>query len=249
MSKYLPAALGIAVMLMASTALARERSVLDSAGVKASSASLWEHNGSTLYLVADGATREFHYNAPRAGMLQAGARPGALLFTGRSTNGRYVGTAYIFNRQCGQLPYQVSGPILNNYARVVLTGQAPRVDAYCNILGSYTDILEFSLLHSGRTVPNVSDSYADAPPQSTNPGQLREGIELAVINVGPYDVLKMRKDATDDSPVVDTIPPNGKGVVYLGETQGQWIFVQYDRSNGWVNLRFVTPVASQGGRI
>jgi hypothetical protein len=40
MSKYLPAALGIAVMLMASTALARERSVLDSAGVKASSASL-----------------------------------------------------------------------------------------------------------------------------------------------------------------------------------------------------------------
>jgi hypothetical protein len=248
MSKYLPAALGIAVMLIASTALAKERSV-ESAGVKAGSASLWEHNGSTLYLIADGATREFHYNAPRAGMLQAGARPGALLFTGRSINGRYVGTAYIFNRQCGRLPYQVSGPILDNYERVVLTGQAPRVDAYCNILGSYTDILEFSLLHSGRTVPNVSNSYAYAPPQLTNRGQLREGIELAVINVGPYDVLKMRKDATDDSPVVDTIPPNGKGVVYLGETQGQWIFVRYDRSNGWVNLRFVSPVASQGGRI
>jgi hypothetical protein len=170
MSKYLPAALGIAVMLMVSAALARERSVLDSAGVKASSASLWEHNGSTLYLIADGATREFHYNAPRAGMLQAGARPGALLFTGRSINGRYVGTAYIFNRQCGQLPYQVSGPILDNYERVVLTGQAPRVDAYCNILGSHTHILEFSLLQSRRTVPNVSDSYAYAPPQSTNRG-------------------------------------------------------------------------------
>jgi hypothetical protein len=160
MSKYLPAALGIAVMLMASTALARERSALDSAGVKANSASLWEHNGSTLYLIADGATRQFHYNAPRAGMRQAGARPGALLFTGRSINGRYVGTAYIFNRRCGQLPYQVSGPILDNYERVVLTGQAPRVDAYCNILGSYTDILEFSLLQSGRTVPNVSSTYA-----------------------------------------------------------------------------------------
>jgi hypothetical protein len=57
------------------------------------------------------------------------------------------------------------------------------------------------------------------------------------------------RDATDDSPVVDTIPPNSKGVIYLGETQGQWIFVEYDRSNGWVNLRFVSPVASQGGRI
>jgi hypothetical protein len=41
--------------------------------------------------MADGATREFHYNVPRPGMLQAGARSGSLLFIGRSTNGRYVG--------------------------------------------------------------------------------------------------------------------------------------------------------------
>jgi hypothetical protein len=39
--------------------------------------SLWDHNGSTVYLMADGATREFHYNVPRAGMLQAGARSGS----------------------------------------------------------------------------------------------------------------------------------------------------------------------------
>jgi hypothetical protein len=244
MRKYFPISLGLAVTMMALVVAAREP--LDAASGKAS---LWAHNGSTLYLMADGATREFHYNAPRAGMLQAGARPGSLLFTGRSINGRYVGTAYIFNRQCGQLPYQVSGPILDNYERVVLTGQAPRVDAYCNILGSHTDILEFSLLQSGRTVPSVSDSYAYDPPPSTNRGQLSPGVELTVTDVGLNDVLKMREDATDDSPVIDIIPPNGKGVVYLGEAQGQWIFVQYDRSRGWVERRFVMPLASRGGRI
>ena len=96
----------------------------------------------------------------------------------------------------------------------------------------------------------ISGSNATAPGGvAPAPKPIINGTELRVVQVGPNDVLKMRKDATDDSPVVDTIPPNGKGVVYLGETQGQWIFVQYDRSNGWVNLRFVSPVASQGGRI
>jgi hypothetical protein len=247
MTKYFPISLGLAMTTIALLVAATDP--LDAASGRVNTTSLWEHNGSTMYLMADGATREFHYDAPRAGMLQAGARPGSLLFTGRSINGRYVGTAYIFNRQCGQLPYQVSGPILDNYERVVLTGQAPRVDVYCNILGSYTDILEFSLLQSGRTVPNVGDSYAYAPLPPTNRGQLTPGADLTVINVGPYDVLKMRQDATDDSPVIDTIPPNGKGVVYLGEAQGSWIFVQYDRAKGWVERRFVSPVASRGGRI
>ena len=62
-------------------------------------------------------------------------------------------------------------------------------------------------------------------------------------------ILKMRKDATDDSPVVDTIPPNSRGVFYLGDALGQWIFVQHDRFAGWVNLRFVSPVAPVGGPL
>jgi hypothetical protein len=36
--------------------------------------SLWDHNDSTVYLMADGATREFHYKEPRPGMLEAGVR-------------------------------------------------------------------------------------------------------------------------------------------------------------------------------
>jgi hypothetical protein len=214
--------------------------------------SLWNHNGSTVYLTADGATREFHYNQPRSGMLEAGARSGSLLFTGTSINGRYVGIAYIFNRQCGQVPYQVSGPILNNDQRVVLTGQAPRVGSDCHIQGYYADTLEFTLLSSGGTSlppptiqPAPDFNRVDAKPLSA-------GDELRVVNVGANDVLNIRESATDKSPIIDIIPPDSKGVVYLGESQGQWIFVRYDRAKGWVNSRFVTPMVSppsRGGRI
>jgi hypothetical protein len=210
----------------------------------ARAASLWDHNGSTVYLTVDGSTREFHYNEPRPGMLEAGARSGSLLFTGRSINGRYVGTAYIFNRQCGQIPYQVSGPILDNYERVVLNGQAPRVDANCNVLGYFTDTLEFSLLESVKTTPDVRDSYAWA-----NPGKLSAGDELRIVNVGDNDMLTIRKYAPENSPVIDIIPPNAEGVIYRGPTQGHWIFVEYDRAKGWVNSRFVMPVGSIGERL
>ena len=83
-----------------------------------------------------------------------GARSGSLLFQGKSIDGRYVGTAYIFNSGCGRFPYQVSGPILDNYERVVLQGQAPRIAANCRIQGYLADTLEFTLLKSGATAPS-----------------------------------------------------------------------------------------------
>src|SRR5262249_42775322 len=85
---------------------------------------LWSHNGSVLYLVAKGNVREFYYKQPRPGMIQAGAYPGALLFRGRSISHQYSGTAFVFDSRCGQLPYQVDGPILDNYERKVLRGLA-----------------------------------------------------------------------------------------------------------------------------
>jgi hypothetical protein len=84
---------------------------------------IWDHNGSVMYLVTNGSSREFHYQTPRPGMLDAGARPGSVLFRGELNNGQYVGTAYIFNAHCGPIPFQVKGSILNN-ERIVLTGQA-----------------------------------------------------------------------------------------------------------------------------
>jgi hypothetical protein len=79
---------------------------------------------------------------------------------------------------------------------------------------------------------------------------LRTGDELRIVNVGANDVLNMRKYATDESPVIDFIPPNVQGgIYYLGESQGKWIFVQYERAKGWVNSSFMERVTSIGGRI
>jgi hypothetical protein len=87
----------------------------------------WDHNGSVMYLVANGSSREFYYQKPRPGMLKAGAHPDSLLFRGQIDDGHFSGTAYLFNAHCGQVPFEVKGPVLDNAGRVVLTGQAPRV--------------------------------------------------------------------------------------------------------------------------
>jgi hypothetical protein len=79
-------------------------------------------------------------------MLDAGARPGSLLFRGEINNGQYSGTAYIFNLHCGPIPFEVKGPILDDDKRIVLTGEAPRVDRNCRTYGSYMSNLEFRRL-------------------------------------------------------------------------------------------------------
>ena len=110
----------------------------------------WNHNGSILYLVADGAKREFYYEKPRAEMLEAGATQGSLLFSGKAIKENYSGKAYIYNSRCGKISYEVSGPILDNYERVVLQGQAPKVGADCRTRGYLKDTLEFTLLKPER---------------------------------------------------------------------------------------------------
>jgi hypothetical protein len=86
-------------------------------------------------------------------MVEAGAHPGSLLFRGKSVRGRYLGTAVIFKGHCGQYTYPVSGPILDAYERVVLTGQAPRVAADCSIEGYFEDTLDFRLLKPALATP------------------------------------------------------------------------------------------------
>ena len=66
---------------------------------------LWDHNGSVMYLVANGSSREFYYQKPRTGMLEAGAHPDSLLFRGQINDGHFSGTAYLFNANCGQVPF------------------------------------------------------------------------------------------------------------------------------------------------
>ena len=97
-------------------------------------------------------------------MLEAGARPDSLLFSGQINNGQFAGTAYVFNAQCGQVPFEVKGPILENGGRVALTGQAPRVGRNCQASGYYTSTLEFRLLNSTEVAqPPQPSTTAQAP--------------------------------------------------------------------------------------
>lgn len=125
--------------------------------------SLWDHNGSLVSLVVQGSLREFRYKEPRAGMAEAGARPGSVLFRGKAENGQYIGMAFMFDRRCGQLSYAVSGPILDNDQRVVLTGEAPLVGAKCRVQGAFTEVLEFRLLNA-RTATTAAPASAPSPP-------------------------------------------------------------------------------------
>jgi hypothetical protein len=134
----------------------------------------WDHNGSVMYLVENGSAREFYYQKPRPGMLEAGARPDSLLFRGQINSGHISGTAFLFNANCGQVPFAVKGPILDNGERVVLTGQAPHVGRNCQASGEYTSTLEFKLLKTAEVArpeqapataqtPNIGNSKPDVP--------------------------------------------------------------------------------------
>src|SRR5215469_17756145 len=159
----------IALVVTVAVASAQAQTQTASAGP-----SIWDHNGSVVYLVANGQSREFHYQKPRAGMLEAGARPGSLLFRGEIDNGQYSGTAYIFSPHCGPIPFQVKGPILDNDERIMLTGQAPRLGRNCRANESYTSNLEFRRLKpndgaqsqeqfTGKAAPGVGESKPEVP--------------------------------------------------------------------------------------
>ena len=146
--------------------------LLASTSLSAAATSLWDHNGSVVYLVANGNQRELRYLEPRQGMLQAGAHAGSVLFSGRSVQGRYFGTAYVFNRQCGPTPYEVSGPILNDDRSVILTGLVPRLGADCRVYGYLEDRLEFTYLRSETFAPQPAlpqTVVVPAQPPATQP--------------------------------------------------------------------------------
>src|SRR5215470_7087214 len=160
-----------AIALVASSAVASAQAQTQTASAEPT---IWDHNGSEMYLVANGQSREFHYQKPRAGMLEVGARPGSLLFRGEIDNGQYSGTAYIFSPHCGQIPFQVKGPISDNDERIILTGQAPRLGRNCRTNESYTSNLEFRRLKPNNgaqsqeqstavTAPRVEESKPEVP--------------------------------------------------------------------------------------
>jgi hypothetical protein len=162
---------------------------------------IWDHNGSVMYLVANGSSREVYYQKPRAGMLDAGARPGSLLFRGEVNNGQYLGTAYIFNLHCGQIPFEVKGPVLNDDERIVLTGQAPRVGQNCRTYGSYTSNLEFRLKpnEASQSQEPLAAVQASAAGVSKPDAPLRNGDELPSAPTAQPSVKNEKPVAARDS--------------------------------------------------
>jgi hypothetical protein len=159
-----------------------------------------------MYLVESGSSREFHYQKPRPGMLEAGARPGSLLFRGQVDNGQYSGTAYLFNPHCGAIPFQVKGPILDNDERIMLTGQVPQVGRHCRTYGSYTSNLEFRRLKptdvaqsqeapEATQAPGVEQSKSDTPS-----GIEAENSPSEVTDKVPVSTLIARLPVTNGAP-------------------------------------------------
>ena len=180
------AELAVAAIALVATVAAQEaiKACCTSAQAETQTASpehtFWDHNGSVMYLIANGSTREIYYQKPRAGMLEVGAHSGSLLFRGVIDNGEYSGTAYIFNPHCGQIPFQVKGPASDNDEQITLTGQAPRVGRNCRAYESYTSNLEFRRLKpdevaqyqeqfTATPTPAAEESKPDAP--STDAGE------------------------------------------------------------------------------
>jgi hypothetical protein len=202
MIRAMLAALG-AMVLVAAGAMASAQAQTQTASAEPT---IWDHNGSVMYLIANGQSREFHYQKPRAGMLQVGAHSGSLLFRGEIDNGQYSGTAYIFSPHCGQIPYQVKGPISNNDERIILTGQAPRLGRNCRANESYTSNLEFRRLktndgaqsqqpstavtashveESKREVPSMAGGELASAPTAQPPGT-SQGASVYVAGKGRY---------------------------------------------------------------
>jgi hypothetical protein len=215
MSTYLPATLGIAAMLIASTSLAQARGELEKSSIKAASdcvaaAALNNPKITTLY-------RENRLNEVTNWIVLRSSACDNPLTAMRLLHDRLYGqgTGQVFLR----------GDYLADLPRAV-----------------------------GERLKVLFDAQARVPPPPTGPptstySPLNQGDKLRVVNVGANDALNMREDATANSRVIDIIPPNTEGVIYLGEVQGQWIFVSYDRAKGWVERRFVMPIASRGERL
>jgi len=122
--------------------------------------SLWTHNDSEVYLYANGQEREFRYRTPKAELLQAGVLAGTLLFKGTRIGTQYSGTAYVFPRPCGALPYSVAGEIAADERSITMSGSAPSaIYSDCSIAAQRDDVLVFELSDQTEAVATGAEQY------------------------------------------------------------------------------------------
>ncbi|MFK5978124.1 MAG: hypothetical protein QM488_04490 [Rhizobiaceae bacterium] len=123
-----------------------------SPNVQASNCSIdeYDHNGSRMEVQfcapanATNANVSIIYTDPRQGLIKHGVGNGTLLFEGiRRSDGSISGEARLFSSRCGQTPYRVSGSQQGD--RIVLRGNASRLDRNCRVKGTRLDTLVFTV--------------------------------------------------------------------------------------------------------
>lgn len=98
-------------------------------GGQANSAeTFFDHNGSRISWISDGQKRLGKYFEPRAGLENAGIKPGTILFEGARQGNILSGTAYGFKYGCPPAPYKVLATIASE-REFVLRGEAPVFEA------------------------------------------------------------------------------------------------------------------------
>jgi len=108
----------------------------------------WNHNGSSLRLEVNKATRRFVFTEPREGLREVGVAAGMVVFEGKRIGKPFEGTAYVFSLNCGAVGYQVKGPIARNERSITLKGYAPYVDSECRTSAGGESVLFFELMEN-----------------------------------------------------------------------------------------------------
>jgi hypothetical protein len=129
------------------------------------------HNGS-LMLVTPVARNEIviQYANPRPSLIGL-VQPGTVLVRGYWQGDIFSGTAFVFSRWCGAIPYVVRGTT-DQANSLVLIGAAPQFDTNCRILGydptSAHAVLRFELVEPA-TAPPPPVAVAPLPPPPSPP--------------------------------------------------------------------------------
>jgi hypothetical protein len=121
---------------------------------------VWTHNDSEVYLSSTGQQREFRYRTPKPELLEAGVQPGTLLFKGTRVGMQYSGTAYVFPRPCGSLPYSVAGPLSPDGHTVTMYGSAPSaIYSDCTVAAYRDDVLVFEISEQTGEASSAPEEY------------------------------------------------------------------------------------------
>jgi hypothetical protein len=185
-----------------------------------------------MYLSAKGQFRQFRYAAPASHLLDAGVRPGAILFDGRRTGRQYSGTAYAFAPLCGAIPYAVAGSVSADQRTVTLSGRLPGRDTSCRVVGYLDDTLVFKFSSSGQTSSNqeqARQSYTlqagqSSSTQRTDIEDQRVAVQQPIASSrSASDAKGATAPSTDSAPIPRTtevklpvIPPVWEPYLYLG---------------------------------